>query len=168
MGRIFLNLILVYIILFIGIWLNPVQIYGVSLFFFILLVCLLIYFLCIIVWLVSEVLTVNMLNIVFQKKRVSIRFRLGPAKTVFFLVFLFEYILLVCLFTFVALMLSWYLKLTMLSYFFVEDDFFKYYLDIINTSYKGYIKSNSKLSLFDCLFAKRIFIFFVYIVYIDY
>ena len=44
-------------------------------------------------------------------------------------------------------------------FFFVEDDFLKYYLDIINTSYKGYIKSNSKLSLFDCLFTKRIFIF---------
>ena len=65
-------------------------------------------------------------------------------------------------------MLNLSLKLAMLSYFFVEDDFLKYYLDIINTSYKDYIKSNSKLSLFDYLFTKRIFIFFVYIVCIDY
>ena len=100
LGRIFLNLILVYIILFIGIWLNPVQIYSVSFSFFILLVCLLIYFLCIIVWLVSEVSTVNMLKIVFQKKRLSIRFRLGPAKTVFSCLFVWIYI--ACLLVYIS------------------------------------------------------------------
>ena len=52
-------------------------------------------------------------------------------------------------------------------FFFVADDFLKYYLYIINTSYKGYIKSNSKLSLFDCLFTKRIFIFSLFTLFIS-